>query len=357
MESVLVKTLTESYEEVFDEHASIGHHLNRIGLDVGRCLIITDDNVAGLYLDEVQAGLERDNWEPYPISIPPGEASKSSAELARLYDFCLDRKVDRNTPILALGGGVVGDLAGYCAATILRGVPLVQIPTTLVSQIDSALGGKTGINHSRGKNLIGAFYQPRLVLADIRCLQSLSQREWLAGLSELVKHALIDSSDLIEACIANWEGLLNRDDNVLRRMIPRSANVKARIVSVDTHERGVRAHLNFGHTVGHALERAAGYGDLLHGEAVAIGMAVALHISVNRFADQDFESARKLLGKLPMNKRPDAAFEDLERAMTVDKKNLGGRRRFVLLSEPGTAVVSDDVLPGEIKEAWDHLHM
>lgn len=356
LESVVVNTPTESYEEVFDDHASISQHLTRVGLDVGRCLIVTDDNVAALYLDDIQAGLEGEKWQPYPISIPPGEASKSSAELGRLYDFFLDRGIDRRTPILALGGGVVGDLAGYCAATILRGVPLVHIPTTLVSQIDSALGGKTGINHSRGKNLIGAFYQPRLVLADIGCLQSLPQRQWIAGLAELVKHALIHSKDLIEECIANWDGLLNRNAGVLRQMIPRSANVKARIVSVDTHERGIRAHLNFGHTVGHALERAAGYGDILHGEAVAVGMAVALSISANRFPDQDFEAARKLLGKLPMSKRPDTVFDDLERAMAVDKKNQGGQRRFVLLSEPGTAIISDDVLPEEIKEAWDLLH-
>ncbi len=340
---------------IFDEHAALGHHLDRSGLSAGLCLIITDDNVAPLYLEGIQSVLEDESWQPYPISIPPGEASKSTEELGRLYDFCIDRGVDRATPIIALGGGVVGDLAGFCAATILRGVPFVQVPTTLVAQIDSSIGGKTGINHSRGKNLIGSFYQPKLVLSDIKCLKSLPQREWVAGLAELVKHALIDSRDHVDICLENWDALTKRDTRTLQHLIPISANVKTTIVSQDTHERGIRAHLNFGHTVGHALEKVTGYGKLLHGEAVALGMAVALRISEKRRPNHNFQPAWNLLGRLPLQNRPDVDFGRLEQAMSADKKNLRGRRRFVLLSEPGSAVVADDVRSEEIEEAWYHL--
>ena len=343
------------YDVVFGDLAGIARQMTDAGLRKGPCLVVTDNKVAELYLKDVHRALTDGGWKPVPISIPPGEPSKSSKELSRLYDFALDQGIDRTTPLVALGGGVVGDLAGFCAATVLRGIPLVHVPTTLVAQVDSSIGGKTGINHPRGKNLIGAFHQPRLVYSDVTCLASLSEPEWYSGLAEAVKHALIDGPNLIRQMLTEWEALAERDPETLRRLIPRLADVKVGIVTKDVHEDGIRAHLNLGHTVAHAVEQTAGYGRILHGQAVTIGLAVALRLSELRYQEADFSGAWALVGRLPKKAVDDIAFEKVALAMGLDKKNVGGELRFVLLSRPGEACLVSDVGLPEIEDAWEWM--
>lgn len=322
----------------------------------GRCLIITDPNVAAHYESSLVQSLQDAGWEPKVHVVDAGEASKSYAPLHAIYDDALSWGIDRKTPILALGGGVVGDLAGYAAATLLRGVPLVQIPTTLIAQVDSAIGGKTGINHEAGKNLIGAFHQPAFVCADLSTLFTLPPREWSSGLAETVKHALIADADLFGLLEARGEALLTRDADFLARMVPRAAAVKCRIVSQDELEHGVRAWLNFGHTFGHAIERMAGYGTFTHGEAVALGMRAALHLSHRLQPKLPFERLDALVRHIPVTGDL-AAYDtdDLLAAMYSDKKVDAGALRLILLRNLGDAYVARDVATSLIRDAWTFI--
>ena len=272
-----------SYAVRFRSLADVPALLVEAGLRVGRCLVVTDAHVAAHYRAPLAHALDAAGWTPRVVVLPPGEATKSDVHLRGLYDEALAWGLDRQTPVVALGGGVVGDLAGFAAATLLRGLPLVHLPTSLVAQVDSALGGKTGLNHATGKNLVGAFWQPRLVVTDTTTLATLPQREWTSGLAEVVKHALIADPDLAAFLEAHWADLvLRRDDEAVAQMVRRAAAVKARIVSADEREAGRRALLNFGHTFGHAVEKVAGYGTFTHGEAVALGMRAATALSRRR---------------------------------------------------------------------------
>ncbi len=326
--------------------------LRQAGLAPGRGLVVTDETVAALYLDELRAALETDGWTVHAQAIPPGEASKSSAHLGTLYDWALGLEIDRATPLLALGGGVVGDLAGFAAATLLRGLPLVQLPTTLIAQADSAIGGKTGINHPAGKNLIGAIWQPRLVLADTGTLRTLSERDWTSGLAEVVKSALIADAAFVDWLGTRWETILDREPSVVAALVRRTAAIKAGIVAEDERETGRRALLNFGHTFGHAVEQAAGYGAFTHGEAVALGMRAALHLSQRLAPNVSFGRAEALLARLPA---PPLRLptETLTAAMATDKKRRAGRLRFVVLDAVGRASVTDDVTPEAVAAAWE----
>lgn len=327
--------------------------LERAGLRRGRCLLITDEQVAHLHLASLQSLLEAAGWRPYVLTLPPGEQTKALSYLERIYDEALSQGIDRRTPVLAFGGGVIGDLAGFAAATLLRGLPLVQVPTTLIAQVDSAIGGKTGINHPRGKNLIGAFYQPVLVFADPALLQTLPEREWTSGLAEVVKHALIGDPELFALLETRWSDVLQRAPELLPDLIARAAAVKIRVVMQDEKEAGLRAILNFGHTFGHAIERVAGYGYFTHGEAVALGMQAALWLSHRRHPSLPFARLHALLQQLPVPGRPEALdFEALRQTMQVDKKTLAGRLRFVLLRALGEAYVADDITETELLEAW-----
>ncbi|MDX1488295.1 MAG: 3-dehydroquinate synthase family protein, partial [Acidiferrobacterales bacterium] len=249
-----------SYALHFRPLADLPSLMDETGLRPGRCLLVTDENVAALYLSQLLVALTDTGWIPHEIVLVSGESTKSAAALQSIYDEALAWGVDRKTPVLALGGGVVGDLAGFAAASLLRGLPLVQIPTTLIAQVDSAIGGKTGINHSTGKNLIGAFHQPRLVCIDVPTLQTLPEREWSSGLAEVVKHALIADAGFFATLDANWEAILKRSPEVVENIVYHAARIKTKIVAEDEREKGRRAILNFGHTFGHALERVAGYG-------------------------------------------------------------------------------------------------
>ena len=339
------------YPIVFESLASIGIHLKNILGKAGRCLVVTDTHVWPLHGERLQRALQSVGWEPQVRAVDPGEESKSTQTLDDLYEWALSLEVERATAVLAFGGGVVGDLTGYFAATLLRGVPLVQVPTTLVAQVDSSIGGKTGINHPRGKNLIGAFYRPKLVLSDVSLLHTLSEDDWLSGLSETIKHALIADSGLFSDLSEDWANVLTRRSENLVDLVSRSASVKIRTVAQDEFESGIRMHLNFGHTFGHAIEQVAGYGVISHGRAVAAGMAAATFLSARYTDNLAVDTILEPLAALcpPDWRKLDAA--RIVEAMTNDKKRSDGRTRFVLLRQPGDAYVTADVDPRLVLES------
>lgn len=323
-------------------------------------VIITDRSVAKLHLDTVQTSLRAAGLDvAEPIIIEPGEQTKSLASFETIIEALLDRAMDRQASILALGGGVVGDLAGFAAATVLRGVDFIQVPTTLLAQVDSSVGGKTGVNSRRGKNLIGAFHQPRAVIIDPDVLQTLPKREILAGYAEIIKYGLIDDENFYRWCLGNGAALVAGDDTVRETAIAKSCNAKARIVASDETETGARALLNFGHTFGHALEAEAGYGaGLLHGEAVAVGMVLACRFSAMMglcapaLADELAHHLRSLGLPASISDTPCAAVsaEKLLAHMQHDKKVQNGKLTFILVKGAGQAFIARgieaaDVLP------------
>jgi len=322
----------------------------------GRCLVVSDENVDAHYRSPLQTSLETAGWTVRSHIVAPGESTKAPGPLQDIYDRALNWGIDRSTPVIALGGGVVGDLAGFAAATLLRGVPLVQCPTSLLAQVDASVGGKTAINHPTGKNLIGAFYQPRLVCADPTTLDTLPMREWLSGAAELIKHAIIASPELLSFLEDNLTGVLARKDRTaISTAIERAVQIKADVVAKDETETGRRAVLNFGHTFGHAIETVAGYGQFTHGEAVAIGMRAALYLSHQRHPDQiDRDRIDSVLRALPLQNDPsDLDREAVFEAMQSDKKNRGDTVRFVLLRAPGEAYVTGGISRSRLSQAWD----
>jgi len=346
---------SRSYRLFFRPIEEIPDLLKETGYTVGRCLVVTDEHVASNYLGVFERVLTGAGWSPRTIILPPGETTKSSEQLGRIYNSALQWGIDRKTPILALGGGVVGDLAGYAAATLLRGVPVVQIPTSLVAQIDSAIGGKTGINHPAGKNLIGAFHQPAFVCIDTRTLFTLPYREWTSGMAEMVKHALIADADLFDDLETDWTAVLDRQSDAVQRAVYRAAQIKTVVVSEDERETGKRAILNFGHTFGHAIERVAGYGTFTHGEAVALGMQAALYLSSRLNPDFPLDRAAGLVKRIPvpdgLNTLPVEALTD---AMKTDKKVQAGTLRFVLLECIGRAYIAKGIAPELLEAAWNY---
>ena len=307
--------------------------------------IITNTTVAPLYLQMLAQPLRDAGVSVIEIILPDGEAYKNSETLNKIYDALLQNRCERSTTLIALGGGVIGDLTGYAAATYLRGVPFIQIPTTLLSQVDSSVGGKTGINHPLGKNMIGAFYQPKLVLADISTLQTLPQRELSAGVAEVIKYGLIRDADFFDWLEVNISKLMSLDEAVTSYAIYRSCKNKAEVVAADEHETGERALLNLGHTFGHAIENAMGYGVWLHGEAVAAGTMLAADLSqrlgwlvteeVNRI------SALLAASSLPVQ-APALGVERYLDLMGMDKKVQDGKIRLVLQQGIGKAVITSD---------------
>ena len=327
------------------------------GLKRGRCVVVTDPNVATLYQGTLETALVTGGWSPKTIVVPHGEASKAPLALKSIYDAALAWGMDRSTPVLALGGGVVGDLAGFAAATLLRGVPLVQLPTTLIAQVDSAIGGKTGINHAVGKNLIGAFHQPRFICADLSTLATLPQLEWASGLAEVVKHALVADMAFLALLEGAWPALLSREDTIVRTVVSRAAFVKARIVAADEREAGRRSILNFGHTFGHAIERIAGYGRFTHGEAVALGMRAALKVSERLHERFPLGRAMGLVRQIPVrNSLADLSVAELTRTMRYDKKASAGVQRLVVLRRLGEAYVTEAATEEDIEAAWAYAH-
>jgi 3-dehydroquinate synthase len=305
-------------------------------------LIVSNTTVAPLYADALRAALSGRFRQVHVLELPDGEAYKDWATLNRIFDALLAHGSDRKTVLFALGGGVVGDMTGFAAASYMRGVPFVQVPTTLLAQVDSSVGGKTAINHPLGKNMIGAFYQPQLVLCDLDTLKTLPPRELSAGLAEVIKYGPIHDLDFLDWIEQNLDALLAREPQALAHAVRRSCEIKAMVVGADERESGLRAILNFGHTFGHAIESGLGYGAWLHGEAVGCGMVMATQLS-HRLGGVDAAFVARLTrlierAGLPV-RGPDLGAERYLELMRIDKKSEAGEIRFVVLDAPGSAVV------------------
>lgn len=333
MRTVAIKLDSHAYDITIGEGllAGIGAACADVRLK-GMVAVVTNPTVAPLYAATVLNSLQTAGFAPVQIEIPDGEEYKTSATLNLVYDHLIAAGLDRHSFIVALGGGVVGDLAGFAAATFLRGIPFVQVPTTLLAQVDSSVGGKTGIDHPLGKNLIGAFYQPHLVLSDVTTLQTLSDRHYRAGLAEVVKYGAVLDAELFALLEANVDALLLRETCVLEQVIARCCEIKAWVVEQDEKESGLRAVLNYGHTLGHAFETLSGYRDLVHGEAVAIGMVQAAQLSQREgyCSEQDVGRITTLLQRLGLpTTAPEVSPDDLVNALAKDKKNRSGTLQYI----------------------------
>jgi 3-dehydroquinate synthase len=322
-------------------------------LPPGKCALITDENIAPLYAEAVTRSLRKAGFAPVALTIPPGEKSKSLSVVETLCDGMIAAALDRGAFVVALGGGVVGDLAGFVASIYYRGIPHVQIPTTVVAQVDSAIGGKTGVNAREGKNLIGSFQQPAIVIADPATLRTLPKREFNEGMAEVIKHAVIRDA----AMLLDLERAVASD---LPALIARNQRIKSLIVAEDEFERiGVRALLNFGHTIGHAIENATGYGRYLHGEAISLGIAAALRLSANKAGLSAGEAQTVLQTlrafELPVRLPEDIGTNALIKALAKDKKFDAGSIRFVLTRKLGSAFVSKEVSEEDIRTAIEEI--
>lgn len=307
-------------------------------------LIVSNETVAPLYLDKVKETFSA--YDVLTVILPDGEQYKNLDELNRIFDALLTAKFDRTCTLVALGGGVVGDMTGFAAASYQRGVNFIQIPTTLLAQVDSSVGGKTGVNHPKGKNMIGAFHQPSCVIADSDTLNTLEDNQLSAGIAEVIKYGLIRDMDFTKWLEENMQKLLARDPETLAYAIEVSCRCKAEIVAADEKEGGVRALLNLGHTFGHAIETSTGYGNWLHGEAVAVGMLMAADLSMRmgNLSEKDVERVDNLLdmAMLPTRAPHHMDYEHFIELMAVDKKARAGKINFVLFNKLGDAMVTND---------------
>jgi len=317
-----------------------------------RCMVISNVTVAPLYMAQVRSALEQADWQVSEYLLDDGESYKTMKSFSQIMDALMQARLSRNEPVLALGGGVVGDMTGFAAACYRRGIPFIQIPTTVLAQVDSSVGGKTAINHPHGKNMIGAFYQPRLVWIDPLVLGTLDIREIRAGLGEAIKYGLIRDAAFFDWVQQHMAGALHLDADVLAHIILTSCRHKAEIVMADETEQGVRALLNLGHTFGHAIESMTDYTTFLHGEAVAMGTLMAARLSGQLgYADGDIEKQIKQCYQqagLPIE-IPQFSADTWLNAMGHDKKNIGSQIRYVLLHNIGDAFVAEDVQPASIK--------
>jgi 3-dehydroquinate synthase len=315
--------------------------------------IVSNEKVAPLYLDTLLESCKELKCE-YKV-LPDGEQYKTIKTMEMIYSELLEKHCDRHTTMIALGGGVIGDITGFAAATYQRGVSFIQVPTTLLAQVDSSVGGKTGVNHTLGKNMIGCFYQPRCVIADLNTLKTLDERELSAGLAEVIKYGLISDAEFFIWLENNIQKLLDRDPETLAYAVHRSCENKARIVAEDELEQtGKRALLNFGHTFGHAIETGTGYGNWLHGEAVACGMLMAAHLSVKQgwLKKQDFLRIEAILkaANLPTQVPDNMEVDEFNRLMSVDKKVRAGKLYLVLLKEIGNAILTANFKASALEE-------
>lgn len=358
MQTLTVSLADRSYP-IHIGNALLGQaHLILPHLKRKQVAIVSNTTVAPLYMHALAQPLRDAGVSVIEIILPDGEAYKNNDTLQIIYDHLLQNRCERNTTLIALGGGVIGDLTGYAAATYLRGVPFIQVPTTLLSQVDSSVGGKTGINHPLGKNMIGAFYQPKLVLADIDTLKTLPQRELSAGVAEVIKYGLIRDADFFDWLETNMSALMALDPAVASYAIYRSCQNKAEVVAADEHEQGERALLNLGHTFGHAIENAMGYGVWLHGEAVATGTVMAADLSqrMGWLNATEVQRIKAILqaAKLPLD-APDFGAEEYLRLMQLDKKVSDGRIRLILQQGIGKAVITADYDADKLKQTLSQV--
>ena len=324
--------------------------------NTSRIAVVTHPSIRQLFGEQIASELTTVGQAPEFIEVPEGESSKSLQQAEAIYDRLLEMNCDRKSALVALGGGVVGDLTGFIAATYQRGIPFVQIPTTLLSQVDSSVGGKTAVNHPRGKNMIGSFYQPKLVVIDLNTLHTLPQNEFRAGLAEVVKYGIIADARLFAFLEENAEAILSQDSHCLEHIIETSCAIKAGVVEKDEHESRYRMILNFGHTFGHAIETLTGYTGYLHGEAVAIGMVQAAWLSTEtgRCSEDVPHRITGLLKKLGLpSQPPDLKSQDIIKSMYHDKKTEHNQLRFVLVKGIGSVEIVDDVLEIPIRKVLD----
>ncbi len=320
-------------------------------------VIISNETVAPLYADKLMATLESSAKALHLLSLPDGEQYKSLDTFNNIMTFLLERNLGRDVLLVALGGGVVGDLVGFAASSFHRGVDFVQVPTTLLSQVDSSVGGKTAVNHPLGKNMIGAFYQPQSVIIDTDCLKTLPEREFAAGMAEVIKYGVIVDHDFFVWLEENIDALVAQEHDALCYAIHRCCQIKADVVAQDERESGIRALLNLGHTFGHAIEAEMGYGNWLHGEAVATGIVLAAETSrkLGMMSDELVERVRQLLlsAKLPVSKPDTMSFDAFMRHMARDKKVLAGQLRFILPTGIGSAEVVAGVEESILRQVID----
>ena len=323
-----------------------------------RCAVFADRNVFAQYGKLALTSLRDAGYDPISHVLEPGEAQKNMEAVTALWQVLLDHRLDRRSPVVALGGGVTGDTVGFAAATYLRGVPFIQVPTTLLAMVDSSVGGKTGVNVAEGKNLIGAFHQPAVVIIDPALLATLPARELSCGLAECIKHAVIRDADLFAFMRDRMADFLALNNDALAELVARNVAIKAAVVVEDEREQGIRAHLNFGHTFGHAIERTVGYGEILHGEAVALGMvAAAATAATMGLCDVGLEAEiRDIVESAGLPSR--AVLPDdrkLDAATRLDKKIAADRLRFVLPTRLGHVEIRDDVAPEHTAAGWKSI--
>lgn len=338
----------------------VGEQVRRVLPEARVCAVVTDSTVGPLYGERVLTSLRRSGFEPVLITVAAGEPSKSMVCVEDVCRHMIRAGMDRTSFLVALGGGVVGDLAGFAASIFFRGIPYVQIPTTVVSVVDSSVGGKTGVNTPEGKNLLGCFHQPRLVLADVDTLGTLPRREYNEGFAEIIKHAAIRDEAMMELIERLAGAEVGGRTAALVALVARNVAIKSAIVAADEHETaGLRALLNFGHTIGHGIEASAGYGQLLHGEAISLGIVAALRIS-EEVAGLDAGASEKVIAllrryELPLRLPASITTADVMAKLSRDKKFMAGAVRFVVLRALGDAVVSRDVTMARMEAAVDGL--
>jgi 3-dehydroquinate synthase len=347
MKNLKIDLNERSYDILISRNilSKVGELISNI-LDPSRIIIITHPSVRKFFGNEIESGLANAGYSPNVIEIPEGEISKSLRQVELVYDRMLEMKCDRTSLLIALGGGVIGDLTGFIAATFQRGIAFIQIPTTLLSQVDSSVGGKTAVNHPRGKNMIGAFYQPKLVVIDLNTLNTLPVKEICAGLSEVVKYGVIADEKLFVFLENNTKKILSLDNKCLEYIVETSCAIKARIVEKDERESNHRMILNFGHTFGHSIETLTNYTEYLHGEAISIGMVQAAQLSVesglcNKDIPKRITKVLKEFG-LPIQAH-DLKSKDIIESLRHDKKNSHNKLRFVLPKAIGSVEIIDDV--------------
>lgn len=357
MRKIRVPLGSRSYDILVGEKllSSLGERCRKLGLGK-RCVVVTDDIVGAKYGKKALQYLKKSGFEASLYSVPAGESSKNLKQVHAGYDHFASLRLERGSFVVALGGGVVGDLAGFLAASYLRGIDFVQVPTTLLAQVDSSVGGKVGVNLKAGKNLVGAFYQPRLVLCDLDVLKTLPSREFRAGMAEVIKYGIIFDARLFSLIEKSVDSLLNLDSTLLARVVARSCQIKADVVAEDEKEGGLRAILNYGHTIGHGLEAITRYGTYLHGEAISIGQIAAAHLSAH-YLGLEAKSVRRieaLFGAmgLPTQLKLSASQEArLFDAMRLDKKVSNGEVKFVLAEKMGRVRIGQSVDDAAIREA------
>ena len=347
------------YDIVIEKDFSqLGTAFSRLNVTGRKICIVTDSNVGPLYAKAVQEVLETTGNQIFVYTFAAGEENKNLNTVQDLYEFLIENHFDRKDMLAALGGGVVGDLTGFTAATYLRGISFIQIPTSLLAQVDSSIGGKTGVDFDCYKNMVGAFHMPKLVYMNIDTLQTLEGRQYFSGFAEIMKHGLIKDSKYYEWLISNLYEICERDPKTLQQMIKKSCAIKKGIVEKDPEEKGERALLNFGHTIGHAIEKASGF-SMLHGECVALGCVAAAYISWKKelIPMEEFYEIRDMF--VPFNLPISADELDVEQILSLtrsDKKMRGGQIRFVLLDKIGHALLDDTVTEDEMRAAIEELN-